>query len=275
MSVPLAAALGAALLSLWLLPQFSLYAEQYRRHLDGPLGHDVGAWRDSPATLEIRAKSLDGRAVFGTNSTDVAPYLTGVRDKFRFLPCMTTNEARAWVSRAGEQNKDAYIVWFDGFINPIGCGAAPSAIRAVADMETLARLPNGNIFRASPSANPLEPYRVFYASLASREPIASSIFDVHLSGRTMAYLREDCAPSDAQARFFLHVIPVNKTDLPRERRRSGFNNFDFSFDMDGARFDGKCLTTAILPDYPIARIRTGQFIRGGSKVWEEEFRLPP
>ncbi len=273
--VTLAPALGAILLSLWLLPQASLYAEQYRRHLDAPLGHDARSWRNSPATLDIQAKSLAGRAVVGTNSLDIAPYLTGVRD-FSFLPCMTANDARNWLLRADAQGQEVYVVWFDGFINPIGCEAVPPAIRTVARMETIARLPNGDIFRVyPPSANPLQPYRDFYASFASREPIASAIFDVHISGRTLAYLRESCAPSDAQPRFFLHVFPIDETDLLRERRRSGFNNLDFSFEMDGARFDGKCLMTAILPNYPIARIRTGQFVRGGSKVWETEFRPPP
>ena len=273
--ISLAPALGAILLSLWLLPQASLYAEQYRLALGRPLGHDVRSWRNSPATLEIQAKSLAGRAVVGTNSLDIAPYLTGVRE-FRFLPCTTANDARNWLARAGDQDKEVYVVWFDGFIDPIGCEAVPPSIRTVARMESVARLPNGNIFRVSPpSANPLEPYRDFYASFASLEPIASSKFDIHASSRTLAYLRESCAPSDAHARFFLHVFPLDETDLLRERRRSGFNNFDFSFEMDGAHFDGKCLTTAILPDYPIARIRTGQFVRGGSKIWEEAFRLPP
>lgn len=276
LTVALSSAFGAALLLLWLLPQFGLYAEERRRRLEGPLGHDVAAWRNSPSVSDLRAKALAGRAVVGTNTLDVAPYLVGARDGFVLLPCMTTDAARDWLSDAGERNEEAYVVWFDGFAAPIDCETAPSAIRSIAQVETVARLPNGNVFRVFlSSADPLDPHRATYASFASLPPVISSDFDIHLSGKALVYLRDDCGPADTQDAFFLHIVPVDENNLPYERRRYGFDNLGFSFDAHGAHFDGKCLTTAILPDYPIARVRTGQFVRGGSKVWEEEFRLPP
>ncbi len=268
------AALGAAALSLWLLPQISLYAEQYQLHLNSPLGHDARTWGASPIIMDIRAKALDGRAVVGTNSLDVAPHVTGVaRDGLALLPCRTPSSVSAWISRADEQGEEAYIVWFDGFTNATGCVIAPSVIRSVADMDAVARLPNGNVFRVSPAAgDPLDAYRSAYAEAASGEPVIASVFDVHLNDGELAYLKEDCRPADAQARFFLHIFPGDESDLSYARRRHGFDNLDFAFDIHGARFDGKCLTTAILPNYPVARIRTGQFIRGEGRLWEKEFR---
>lgn len=268
------AALGAAALSLWLLPQIGLYAEQYRLHLNSSLGHDARTWGASPTIMDISAKALDERAVVGTNSIDVAPHVTGIaRDGLALLPCMTPSGVSAWVSRAGEQGKEAYIVWFDGFANAAGCVIAPSVIRSVADMDAVARLPDGNVFRVSPAAgDPLDAYRSAYAKAASGDPVVASVFDVHLNDGELTYLKEDCRPADAQAWFFLHVFAVDESDLPYARRRHGFDNLDFAFDIHGARFDGKCLTTAVLPNYPVARIRTGQFVRGEGKLWEEEFR---
>ena len=270
--VSLSAALGAALLSLWMLPQFGLYAEQYRRHLDSPLGYDARTWRASPAMRDVRAKALDGRAVIGTNSSEVAPYLTGVPDGFLWLPCAAPDDLSAKVSRAAERGEEFYVVWFNGFTNAAGCGMLPSVMRSVVGVETLARLPDGNLFRLSPAdGDPLDAYRSAYADAQSGEPAIASVFNVHLSGGALTYLKDECAPSDAQAKFFLHVVPVNESDLPYDRRRYGFDNLDFAFDIHGARFDGKCLTTAVLPDYPAARVRTGQFVRGDGRSWEGEF----
>ena len=266
------AALGAAALSLWLLPQVSLYAEQYRLHLNGPLGHDARTWRASPTVQDLRAKALDGRAVVGVNSSEVAPYLTGVPDGFVWLPCSTPDEVKAKVARADERGEEFYVVWLNGFTNAPGCGMLPSVMRSVVRVETLARLPDGNVFRLSPAdGDPLDAYRSAYAYAASAEPVIASVFDVHLSGGALTYLKEECASSDAQDKFFLHVVPVNESDLPYDRRRHGFDNLDFAFDIHGARFDGKCLTTAVLPDYPAARVRTGQFVRGEGRSWEGEF----
>ncbi len=36
-------------------------------------------------------------------------------------------------------------------------------------------------------------------------------------------------------------------------------------------FGGRCIAKRPLPDYPIARIRTGQFIPDGGKIWKVEF----
>ena len=109
-------------------------------------------------------------------------------------------------------------------------------------------------------------YRSAFAEAALSEPVARNHFDLYLQDGKLLFLREPCAPSDAEARFFVHVHPVDGGELPRERRRYGFDNLDFGFNERGVRVDGKCAAIADLPAYPIERIRVGQI--GGGATWE-------
>ena len=111
-------------------------------------------------------------------------------------------------------------------------------------------------------------YRSAVAEAELSEPAARNHFDLYLQDDRLLFTREPCDPSDADARFFLHVHPADGGDLPRERRQYGFDNLDFRFDERGLRFDGKCAAIADLPAYPIERIRVGQ-IGGGGEIWEE------
>ena len=115
-------------------------------------------------------------------------------------------------------------------------------------------------------------YRAAFAEAAISEPVARNHFDLYLQDDMLLFLRDPCDPSDTEANFFLHVHPADGGDLPRERRRHGFDNLDFRFDERGLRFDGKCAAIADLPAYPIERIRVGQ-IGSGGEVWEA--RLAP
>ena len=112
-------------------------------------------------------------------------------------------------------------------------------------------------------------YRAAYAALtAAAKPLARSIFDVYLWNDALHYVKEQCETAAAGARFFLHVFPISLDDLPQYRRPYKFDNRDFAFGWRGGHFDGKCMTQAPLPDYPIARIRTGQFVRGEGQLWK-------
>ena len=98
-------------------------------------------------------------------------------------------------------------------------------------------------------------------------------FDVYLSEDRLAYVTEDCDQVDLAAKFVLHVIPVHWDDLPEHRKQHGFDNFDFSFYTDGVTDGEVCAVTQELPKYAIAKVRTGQHIPGGSKIWRVEFSL--
>ena len=88
----------------------------------------------------------------------------------------------------------------------------------------------------------------------------------------MSYLKSPCSAADVQAQFFLHVIPEDPEDLPADRWLRGFDNLDFHYEGSTAlAFGGKCIAKRPLPDYPIARIRTGQFTPEGDRIWMAEF----
>ncbi len=137
----------------------------------------------------------------------------------------------------------------------------------------------GLIFRVNRNyAASSNPYRLTYAAIASGdfgEPEAQSVFDLYLKGDTLTYFKSPCGPSDTDAKFFLHLIPANRDELPDGRKQHGFDNIHFDFDRRGAMFNGKCLTSIPLPSYDIIRIRTGQVIYGAGQIWKAEFTFPP
>ena len=102
-------------------------------------------------------------------------------------------------------------------------------------------------------------YRSTYRTVASTEPATSKGFDVYFADRTVYYLKEPCERgADTDARFFLHVHPVDENDLPDDRRQHGFDNFDFNFLERGLLFDGKCLARFALPQYAVSKVNTGR-----------------
>ena len=105
------------------------------------------------------------------------------------------------------------------------------------------------------------------------QPVAQSDFDVYLRGGVLAYLKENCAPDDTEARFFLHIFPADPADLPADRRKSGFENRDFRFGERGAYAGDKCVASRELPSYAIDRIRTGQFVSGEGELWSAELAV--
>ena len=124
-----------------------------------------------------------------------------------------------------------------------------------------------DLWSANVRLNP-EPYR----AAAAGEPVARSVFDLHMTDGQLTYVKEECAQEDTGHRFFLHIVPDRADDLPQERRERGFDNLDFDFFLNGALFDGKCVASVPLPEYPVVSIRTGQFGPQG-EVWSAEFAL--
>ena len=103
-------------------------------------------------------------------------------------------------------------------------------------------------------------------------------FDVYTypGARLLGYVREGCTAADVEAQFFLHIVPVEVADLPAARRQYGFDNLDFHFNaysVSGHREKGQCWASVVLPDYPISRIRTGQFLHVGSNQFKEIWKV--
>ena len=122
--------------------------------------------------------------------------------------------------------------------------------------------------------------------------LKSPDYDVYLVERNgeseLLYFRGRCPERKTlrhegwYSSFFLHVYPADTNDLPADRRRFGFDSLPLYFDY--WREDGRCYSVRRLPDYDIARIRTGQFRRdtGGitgvdtgenpsNMIWEGSF----
>ena len=104
------------------------------------------------------------------------------------------------------------------------------------------------------------------------ELLARGVFDLYRDGNELHYSKEPCRRADIQPMFFLHLVPADGNDLPPGGRETGFQGLDFRW--DGERLYERCIATARLPDYPIARIHTGQYIPGQGELWREEIALP-
>ena len=110
-----------------------------------------------------------------------------------------------------------------------------------------------------------------YDSITSGEPSALSVYSVWIDEPYISYTKEPCGEADTTALFFLHVVAVDVNDLPDTRKEHGFDNLDFVFEPEtgSMRFDGKCMATRLLPEYPIDSIRTGQYDASG-ELWSVE-----
>ena len=107
------------------------------------------------------------------------------------------------------------------------------------------------------------------------EPAARSVFRLYAAEGALWYYRAPCSRTDLEPRFFLHLQPRAAADLPVDRTGHGFENRDFAFSDWGAVLDAGCLARVPLPDYEIARVRTGQFHPGTAPLWSVELSLPP
>ena len=112
---------------------------------------------------------------------------------------------------------------------------------------------------------------------AETGPAAAHDFQVSLAadGKALRYVRDNCAPADADPWFFLHLIPQEGAALPRQDREKGFTNRDFDFWAAGGRVARqRCVAQIRLPDYPITALRTGQHIPGQGPLWSVELIIP-
>ena len=130
-------------------------------------------------------------------------------------------------------------------------------------------------------AQELAGFRELEAALAGRRRAAGGVFDLYLAGDRLVYAKEPCGRADVRERFFLHVVPAAADDLAADgdlasgSRERGFDTLDFEFWWQGVLWEGVCLAAVTLPDYAIARLRTGQFIRdSGRELWAAEVEAP-
>ena len=95
------------------------------------------------------------------------------------------------------------------------------------------------------------------------------VVDVYRSDNRLYYVRSPHPKTSEDARFFLHVTPVDVNDLPDHRKRWNFDNLDFYFDDKRIPHGTRAVAVRPLPDYNVAAIRTGQYTSEG-RLWEAE-----
>ncbi len=121
-------------------------------------------------------------------------------------------------------------------------------------------------------------YRAEYDDVeANGTLLARSDFDIYAYDDALYYLGANCEPPasrDAAIWAFLHIFPDAPAGLSSDGREHGFDNLSFRLDTHAAFFDGKCMHRQPLPDYPIARIRTGQnAAASGGDGWRVDIDL--
>ena len=134
-------------------------------------------------------------------------------------------------------------------------------------------------YLALDSSNLLKEWKGEFRKMMARpdKRIIVSHFNVYLDGNRLIYVKEGGHLADVvRGTFFLHVIPVNEKDLPKHRRRYGFENRDFS--PGNLKIgDGRYVVQRELPTYPIRQIRTGQYVKDAQdnyvSLWEAEFSM--
>lgn len=220
-----------------------------------------------PAARSVYDVSISGRSVVFVKEPCVD---ADIAHRF-FLHVFPEDPADlpSWRRAAGYDNLDfAFPLWgvlFDG-----KCAAiAPLPEYAISGVSAGQFTEEGELWTASAPFDP-GALRTAYADVKTREPDVGAEFDLYLdkAARTLTYVKEPCASSDADALFFLHVTPDRASDLPEGRREIGFDNKDFNFDLNGVVFDGKCVARVSLPEYRIASVRTGQWVPGEGEAWE-------
>ena len=108
--------------------------------------------------------------------------------------------------------------------------------------------------------------------LAQAHLVGRADFDLYDDHDQLIYYKDDCGQADIGPRFFLHIFPVDRADLPEHRQSHSFDNLDFDFNRYGGRIGGGCVAKRSLPDYEIARVATGQFIPETGQIWRIEFK---
>ena len=129
--------------------------------------------------------------------------------------------------------------------------------------------------------------------------VATSAWDVYANARErrLAYVKSPCdahwRARDPGGGFFLHAVPFTREKLPAHPSGLDFVNLDhgpFSYHHRSMYYHrvayhrwsaDECVFSMRLPDYPLSRVRTGQYAErreGGQtsyeELWSATFRMP-
>ena len=268
---------------------------------DKPLIHSVRAY-DSPIAL-IYGKDTDAylaayediaangdplaRAVFDIYAYEDALYYLSDNclppapsraDLRIFLHITPDNPADLPADRVehGFENRDFWFGEHAAFFDGKCVNRQPLPDYSIARVATGVYMDGKAVWRADVNLAARAAAQAVYEGIAAGDygqPVAQSGFDLYISGNGLAYLKENCAAGDTDARFLLHIFPADPADLPADRRERGFANMDFRFADYGVYVDGICVAERELPDYPIAGIRTGQKAAASGGGWRADIDM--
>ena len=259
--MPLAA---AALFSLWSVYSLTLHA----RAIAYGVGAASAAWVNSETLAYARRHLAGERPFINAYAPLYIQAKPGEFRNYRITKFDLPDAAREFAGRAG----GSYLAWTDATVMYYNT----ADLLLLPGLEVVEELRDGFIFhyRRAEGGEPHPPTSAWYDGLVAGDRAAGAGgFALHLTKHRLVYIKEPCAPEEVAGWFFLHIYPTDAASLPEWRRGYAFDNLDFRFGPNGAVFDGRCLAAVPLPEYGIARIRTGQYVPDSGALWEVEFAI--
>ncbi len=200
-------------------------------------------------------------------------------------------------ARLADAPHGAWVVWLESEYRDNFAGYGAAWLSTLPNLEPAAQTADGAVFKVNAlkvntgAATRANPYRAaLRAAVAGRRVAGRGSgralrgghgsrvgggFDVSWRGKELIYIKQGCSAQDARARFFLHAWPQDEAALPAARKPYGMDNLDFHFRKYGVVIDGACVAVRPLPDYEIARIRTGQYAPERGALWQTEIAPDP
>ena len=277
-------------LLLWLAQQMNSSYTSTRDFMANGRGYASKEWLSSETIQYLKANQLEGN-IFVNDGRQVY-FLAAVSEpgKYVELPGELPVEAQYWASHAGTAN--IYLAWFHQLrpqpeLRPQGLGytlvelaeSLPETGIVAATKDGVVMIVNRDEDDVGDRVNATTIAR---GVLKDSRPIIQSVFDVYIDNTDNRLIyKAQCSRVDTGLPFFLHLVPVDKRDLPKSRREYGFENLDFLFRdhlnpwsrWEGFDIGGVCFSVRSLPEYEILEIRTGQSRPGEGSVWEQSVNL--
>ncbi len=245
--------------------------------------YNTSYWASSETLNYIRTHLREGRIYSNSNGLAWFWDRTAAPGKYQALSVFKYKLMPRIMRQT--DGADTYIVWIRS--RKSAYDYDDRYLRGLPDVEPVAELADGVVFRmttAEPffgetTAEPFDAKRhrarrqryVEQLIQQADEQVVRAGWHVYRTGRTLMYRKQPCASTDVQAKFVLHVYPVDPADLPTDRRQYGFENLDFYFNKSRERVDDECMVLVRVPAYAIDRIRTAQLAIENRILWEAEF----
>ena len=273
---PLAPALAALLAALWFAPQVGATAEHVQRQRANGAGYASRQWAESEVVGYLNAHRPPG-VIYGTDPAALY-FLTAAaaRSAISELP---PGRRRVWdrLSAEGAAGREYHVAWFHRGRDAWRYNYGLETVLRTPGMQIVAALDDGVILRRSAAGTARTAARdaaaITPALLQDARIGLRSGFTVHLNGAAdrLIYTKYGCRSADVETRFFLHVTPRDYRDRPTYGE---FHILNFDFGGHGFINRGLCVAVRALPDFPIARIDTGQFTPRDGQLWKVTLKEP-